>query len=205
MANTYRECITIKGRFIMLNKGIRILMFLTSYFPLFVIIMIKHYEQIEVFYVLIPIIIISSIGMWHVFKTLNKVGGSYEIGENKVAQGRIENTSKSTLEYFLTYVVPLLTFNLTEWKEFTIFGIVFFIIGVLYVKSDLIYMNPTLVLLRYNIYKLVLEDREVVVISKNNNRKSIQNPVIEIGNGVYYERRTRNTTNKEDRTLPSKR
>ncbi len=189
----------------MLTKGIRIMMFLTSYFPLFVIIMIKHSEQIEVFYVLIPIIVISSIALLHVFSTLNKISGSYKIGDSVVAKGRIENTSKATLEYFLTYVVPLLTFNLTEWKEFTIFGIVFFIIGVLYVKSDLIYMNPTLILLRFNIYKLVLDEREVVVISKNNNKKGIMNPVVEIGAGVYYERRTGNTTNEKDRSLPSER
>lgn len=189
----------------MLKKNVRILMFLTSYFPLFVIIMIKHFEQIEVFYVLIPIIVISSIGLMHIFSTLNKIGGSYTIGDSVVAKGRIENTSKSTLEYFLTYVVPLLAFNLTEWKEFTIFGIVFFIIGVLYVKSDLIYMNPTLILLRFNIYKVILDDREVVVISKNNNRKGILNRVIEIGGGVYYERQSAgDSTNEEDTPLPSK-
>ena len=187
----------------MLKNNIRILMFLTSYFPLFVIIMIKHYEQIEVFYVLIPIIVISSIGLLHVFSTLNKIGGSYTIGNNVVAKGRIENTSKATLEYFLTYVVPLLAFNLSGWQEFSIFGIVFFIIGVLYVKSDLIYMNPTLILLRFNIYKLVLDEREVVIISKNNNRKGIMNPVIEIGSGVYYERRTGNNTTEKDCSLPS--
>lgn len=165
---------------------------------MFVIIMIKHFEQVEVFYVLIPIIILSTIGLLHVFSTLNKIGGSYKIGDSLVAKGRIENTSKSSLEYFLTYVVPLLAFNLTEWKEFTIFGIVFFIIGVLYVKSDLIYMNPTLILLRFNIYKLVLDDREVVVISKSNNKKGILNPVVEIGGGVYYERKSGTDTNTDE-------
>lgn len=187
----------------MLKNNIRILLFLTSYLPLFVIIMIKHAEQHEVFYILVPIIIFSLIALGHVFYTLNKIGGSYEVNGSKVSKGRIENNSKATLEYFLTYVVPLLAFNLTEWKEYAIFGIVFFIIGVLYVKSDLIYMNPTLILLGFNIHKVVLDTGEIVVISKNNIRNGIKNPVIKIGSGVYYERKSTNSTDEENHPLSS--
>ncbi len=189
----------------MLTRYIRLLLFLSSYYPLFAIVMITHYEQIEVFYILIPTIALSTIELLRVFRKLNKIGGNYKVGNNDVSQGIIENTGKATLQYFLTYIVPLLAFNLTDWQEFVTFGIIFFIIGVLYIKSDLIYLNPTLLLLRFNIYKVRLGEREIVVISKNNNKNRITNPVIEIGAGVYFERGQPNTDSdtKKDTTFSS--
>jgi len=160
--------------------------------------MIRHYEQVEVFYILIPIIGITSIALLKVFSDLNKIGGRYE-----KLEGRIENTGKATLQYFLTYVIPFLAVEIFDWQDLATYGIIFVIIGILYIKSDLIYLNPTLLLLRYNIYKVVTAEREIVVISKNDNRKIISNPMIEIGSGVYFERKRQINSANSDSTQDS--
>lgn len=166
----------------MLNSNVRILLFLTSYFPLFVIIMIRHHQQVEVFYVLVPTIILTTAAMFKVFSSLNKTGGQYID-----SQARFENTGKHTLQYFLTYVIPFVVTEITKWEELATYGIIFFVIGALYIKSDLIYLNPTLLLLRYNIYKVITKEKEMVIITKHSNNNII-NPIVEIASGVYFER-----------------
>ncbi len=166
----------------MLNNNIRILLFLTSYFPLFAIIMIRHYQQIEVFYVLIPVILISLVVLFRIFSSLNKVAGMQISSKSK-----IENGGSYVLQYFLTYVIPFVTIEVLDWQNLATYGIIFFVIGVIYVKSDLIYLNPTLLLLGYNIYKVTTIDGEIVVITNNN--KFLNNPIIKIGAEVYFERK----------------
>ena len=166
----------------MLNNNVRILLFLTSYFPLFVIIMIRHYQQIEVFYVLIPVMVISSVALYRIFWSLNKIAGM-QIS----SKGKIENGGSYVLQYFLTYVIPFVTIEVLDWQSLATYGIIFFVIGVIYVKSDLIYLNPTLLLFGYKIYKVTTTDDEIVVITNNN--KLLNNPIIKIGAGVYYERK----------------
>ncbi len=166
----------------MLNNNVRILLFLTSYFPLFVIIMIRHYQQIEVFYVLIPIIVISSVALFRVFSSLNKI-----VGMPISSKSKIENSGSCILQYFLTYVIPFVTIEVLDWQNVATYGIIFFVIGVIYIKSDLIYLNPTLLLLGYKIYKVTTINDEIVVITNNN--KFLNNPIIKIGAGVYFERK----------------
>ena len=154
--------------------------------------MIRHYEQIEVFYVLLPVIGFVSFTLWRTFSTLSNIGGVY------VKNGKIEDTGKTILQYFLTYVIPFLVVDFFEWKNLITYGIIFFIIGILYVKSDLIYMNPTLILLRFNIYKVTTEDQEFVIISKNSKKHLLKNPVVEIGQGVFYGKQVNANTNYEE-------
>ena len=176
----------------MLSHYVRIMLYLSSYFPLFAILMIRHYEQEEIFYVLLPVIGFVSLTLWKTFSTLSTVGGVY------VKNGKIEDTGKMILQYFLTYIIPFLVVDFFEWQNLVTYGIIFFIIGVLYVKSDLIYMNPTLVLLRFNIFKVVTEDDEFVIISKCDKKDLLKNPVIKIGQGVYYGKEYKGNTNYEE-------
>lgn len=175
----------------MLKNNIRILLFLTSYFPLFGIIMILHYQTIEVFYILIPVIIISSIALIKVVLDLNKV-----VGKPINSKHKIENNGKDVLQYFLTYVIPFLALETLGWQNLAVYGIIFFIIGIIYVKSDLICLNPTLLLLGYNIYKVTTDDQEIVVITRNK-KNVINNPLIKIGAEVYFERK-QNSNHAQD-------
>ena len=151
--------------------------------------MIRHYEQVEVFYVLLPVIGFVSFTLWRTFSTLSNIGGVY------VKNGKIEDTGKMILQYFLTYVIPFLVVDFFDWQNLITYGIIFFIIGILYVKSDLIYMNPTLILLRFNIYKITTDDQEFVIISKNSRKQLLKNPVVEIGQGVFYGKQVKSDIN----------
>ncbi len=168
----------------MLKIPIRVLLFLSSYFPLYVIVMIREYKHVEIFYFFIPLMIVVSFGLWYTFSSLNRISGKY------IEKGKVEDTGDVSLLYFFTYVIPFLTVDFFKWQELATYGIIFFIIGIIYVKSQLIHMNPTLFLLRYNIFKITRDGDSIIVITKNDNSHVLSNPVIEIGQGVYYERST---------------
>ena len=108
---------------------------------------------------------------------------------------RIESSNNSILEYFVTY---LLTFTSSEFdlRNVIVFWFTLLIIGYLYIKNNMLYINPTLHLVyKYNIYKI--EDSNgisCVLLSKLNDyqinsyyKKEINaNPIYESLNENIY-------------------
>ncbi|MFD2288689.1 anti-phage protein KwaA [Pedobacter petrophilus] len=81
---------------------------------------------------------------------------------------RIENLNWEHLTFLVTYVIPFLSFNLNEDRNGLVFFIVLIIIGIIYIKTNMFYTNPTLALLGYHIYKLSTTNKEnIIIISKD--------------------------------------
>lgn len=78
----------------------------------------------------------------------------------------VEDKSNQFLEYIIAYIIPFLGFNLTNLSDLISLSILFVIIGFLYIKSDMIYMNPVLKLLNYNLYKIKDGKKTSIIISK---------------------------------------
>ena len=64
----------------------------------------------------------------------------------------IEKYNPAITEYVLVYILPFISTSIYDLKDLIIFLIIFFIIGTLQVKNDLVYTNPILYSLNYNIY-----------------------------------------------------
>ena len=81
---------------------------------------------------------------------------------------RIENLNWEHLTFLVTYVIPFLSFNLNEDRNGLVFFLVLIIIGIIYIKTNMFYTNPTLALLGYHIYKLSTTNKEsIIIISKD--------------------------------------
>ena len=80
----------------------------------------------------------------------------------------IENLNWEHLTFLVTYVIPFLSFNLNEDRNGLVFFLVLIIIGIIYIKTNMFYTNPTLALLGYHIYKLSTTNKEnIIIISKD--------------------------------------
>ncbi len=84
----------------------------------------------------------------------------------------IEDLSYEHLTFLTTYIIPLICFNLSSPRY--IFALVFllFVIGIIYVKTDKFYANPTLAILGYRLYKVKTLDLKggdinIVVMTKD--------------------------------------
>ncbi|EPE8671907.1 hypothetical protein ACSN5U_000551 [Staphylococcus pseudintermedius] len=150
---------------------LRITLFLSSYFPLYILLLIneaivhfnskksfiKYFDLIEILFVflLLLLITISIIGISCFI--IDKGNTTLSIPKNYETQG------DNVICYLMTYIVPLIT--VTEINTYTIIQNIFLfvIIGIIYVQQGLIYLNPTLALLNYKFYKT---DDNVIVLTK---------------------------------------
>ena len=77
---------------------------------------------------------------------------------------KIENMNWEHLTFLVTYVIPFLSFNFNEDRNGLVFFLILLIIGIIYVKTNMFYTNPTLALLGYHIYKLSTVNKENIII-----------------------------------------
>lgn len=154
----------------MLTKNDKWKLFLSSYLPLYILIIVKDYKFFEnmiinvfdfftgndvipssvglyqwCFFVGVLILVWISVYtiLWFVFVPSNK---------RYTVVGEFEKSGDSIISYIVTYVVPLLSMEIKNANSVLTNLILFALIGVLYVSQDLIYLNPILALLGYNFY-----------------------------------------------------
>jgi hypothetical protein len=84
-----------------------------------------------------------------------------------------ENIDYEHLTFLTTYIIPLVCFQFENFRYILTFIIILFVIGLIYIRTDLFYANPTLAILGFRIYKVSGEFRngevrkERILITKN--------------------------------------
>ncbi len=90
------------------------------------------------------------------------------------------------LTFLSTYIIPLITFNLNEPRSFIVVLVLLLMIGVIYIKSNLYYLNPTLLLFGYRVYKAKSDNKAVVLIIKGSiSNISEKMHYKDLGNNIY--------------------
>ncbi|SHH23417.1 hypothetical protein [Clostridium grantii] len=64
----------------------------------------------------------------------------------------LKRNNEKINEYILVYILPFITVNSNDFKALTMFLVIFIVIGIVSVRNDLVYVNPILYMLQYNIY-----------------------------------------------------
>lgn len=90
-----------------------------------------------------------------------------------------------------SYFLPLVSFSIAEkWQHFVVLIILFIIIGVIYIKSDIYFTNPTLSMLGYRVYRVkgqyLGEDVEKIIIIQSKLKKNDKISYIPIDDNTYY-------------------
>lgn len=71
-----------------------------------------------------------------------------------VTETHFTNVNSKVLSFLASYFIPLVSFSLgTTWRHFAVLWLFFVLIGIIYIKSDIYYCNPTLLLLGFKMYK----------------------------------------------------
>lgn len=130
-------------------------------------------------------------GTLYYFRFDYRVAGSKSIAARIV---KIEDVNYEHLTFLTTYIIPLICFNLTSFRYLLALGILLFVIGVIYVKTDKFYANPTLAVLGFRVYKVNLQTRlglveSVVVISKERLAEGDQVSRLGLDDKVYFVRK----------------
>lgn len=109
---------------------------------------------------------------------------------------KIEDVNYEHLTFLTTYIIPLICFNLTSTRYVFALAFLLVIIGVIYVKTDKFYANPTLAVLGYRLYKLTVKTRtsvkeNVIVITKDRLSEADQIRMLDLDEKVCFARITK--------------
>ncbi len=149
---------------------------------------------------IIPLICVIFVFMGFVFYGKFKyiIKGAKSLPEQIV---EIENINWEHLTFLVTYVVPLLSFDLdfdlSNDRNGLMFFLVLLIIGMIYVKTNMFYNNPTLAILGYHIYKAKTTNKNhIILISKDTLVEQNWIEYKHISDNIYFAIKSLNNGNK---------
>lgn len=133
---------------------LRLMLFLSSYFPLAVILFILYLKDQ-------PIVAWVSLGVglvglcWLLIYFFGYVPRVSPIADRvKERHGR----GGEVMGYIASYIVPFATISLDGWQQITALLIFLFMLGIVYINSDdMLRINPMLNILGYRLYEVSLE------------------------------------------------
>lgn len=149
---------------------VKIMMFLSSYFPLYIMILILYFEKYfdictnptarkTLFLLaLIVAIVISIISL-----LLCKSNGDKELNFQKV-----ERPDDTIISYIMTYIIPLLSIDVAKNSTIIVNFLLFIVIGYLYIRLNLVYLNPLWAMFGYVSYRIDEDKILITNISYNN-------------------------------------
>nr|WP_010677771.1 anti-phage protein KwaA [Bacillus timonensis] len=140
----------------------------------------------------IPIIALCFLifGILCVFRFKYKISGSEQ---TPIIINNIENKNYEHLTFLSTYIIPLIAFDLTKPKYLVVLSVLLLAIGIIYLKTNLFYSNPTLAILGYRIYKadakFRIENRtNIILISREDLGVNQRVSYRKIDENIYYVR-----------------
>lgn len=177
------------------------LMFISSYLPLYVLVIIINFPQITtlrfitspvstylflliiLFFMLISIVVLFYI----LFKKTNRT----------TPVGYYKKLDDNLISYIMTYLIPLLSIDIYNIYSITVNIILFLMIGLIYTKNDLVYLNPLFSLVGFYVYKT---DADIYIITKmkitqldNMREKGIEVGSLRLANDVHlYKKKPNN-------------
>jgi len=106
---------------------------------------------------------------------------------------KIESVNFEHLTFLATYVVPLISFDFGNSRQVIVLVLLLIIMGVIYLKTDLFYANPSLALLGFQIYKadgnFKNGTREgLILISRERLNQNQKVSYIRLDDRIYYVR-----------------
>jgi hypothetical protein len=103
----------------------------------------------------------------------------------------IESINYEHLTFLATYVVPLISFDFGSGRQMIVLALLLIVMGIIYIKTDLFYANPSLALLGFHIYRadgnFKIGDRDgIVLISREKLSEGQKVSYIKLDDRIYY-------------------
>ena len=159
----------------------KVLLFLSSYIPLSIILFIKNIDHFKVSVIILIVLIYTPLTIIKRYIDIPIKRGQANKDIKIISYNNIEN---QMLNYISGYIIPLIAFNndvITKegvnYKELLIVIILFSVIGYLYMKTNIYYINPVLSIF-YNIYSVNTERENGLILLLDRNKQIEINRVV---------------------------
>lgn len=164
---------------------VKILLFLSSYLPLFAILTLVSWSKNRTLsYVFVAVGVVSWVTL-AVYLRYARTKINPENLQIKSAQQR----DAEILSYIVTYLIPFMADFSKPPIELIALGVFFVVIGFLYVNSNMIHINPMLNLQGFHLFEVELTDgTSHAVLTKKRLRPGTTIQAVTIGEHIYLNR-----------------
>src|SRR6266446_3208384 len=131
------------------NISVRIVLFFSSYAPLFLIIAMRGWRDSP--YFALALVALSLVSVLVLFVFLRVSG---KLSPDRIRVDSVASRDGDSMSYIVTYLLPFLAVKLNDVTDVGSLGIVLLVIAVLYVNSNMIYTNPVLNIAGYHIFEI---------------------------------------------------
>jgi len=168
------------------NIVTRFLLFLSSYFPLalifFSLFVAKHR------WLAVAILFIGTCGLLGMYLYLRYAG---RLAPIQIKVAAVQRLDPEAMSYIVSYVIPFLAVPFGGWEQGVALSIFFLVLGVLYVNSNMIHINPMLNLTGYHLYEVTLENGGVhSLIAHRRVLRGATLYVVKLGEDILLEKNT---------------
>ncbi len=166
---------------------VRCMLFVSSYFPLALIFSIFLFDRQRSWAVIILLVGLSGLVIMLLYFLL--IAPRRAILHEKVAE--LQKRDGDVMSYIASYLIPFVAFPFNSWEQ--IAAIIVFMIALLvvYVNSNMIYINPMLNLIGYHLYEVTLEHSELshYLIIRDRIVRGERLHLVKIGESIFLGRR----------------
>ncbi|GEM_PF-3268343 len=143
----------------------KIFLFLSSYIPLFIILLLQYHENKFILFITIFIIILPILTLYKYIRNALD-----EETNNTIVIDKVYRKGSDSMNYIAGYIIPFLSLNsdiinnnkINTVNLLSIF-ILFFVLGNIYISNHLYYINPVLNLL-YNIDEIEDNNGDIIFL-----------------------------------------
>lgn len=147
----------------------KIMMYLSAFLPMFWLILIKDYATIlkdaiasEVPYsdlLSIQLFIVLGVVLLITIITIILISGNKNLSNDLVVATKVTNrTAEYYLGYFSLFILELFAFSFTDIVDIIVMSILLLLLGIVYVKNGLFFINPTMNIFRSFIFEVEFSD-----------------------------------------------
>lgn len=102
---------------------------------------------------------------------------------------KIEDNNTDHLSYLATYILPFAGLKFDSWQNTVSTIALFYVLGHIYIKTNLILTNPTLTFFGYSISKIdTTDDLSKIIIHKTRLEKSKEYNFIHLTHNIYIQK-----------------
>lgn len=182
-----------------MRKIIQILLFIISYAPLYLILFFQNlnddiykkgtYEfigfeeliKLNITSISFLLLIVVSISLYFVFFKIILKSASEKFTIAEVKSNNVEH-----LSYLATYILPFVGLKFDSWQSILATIALFYVLGHIYIKTNMILTNPTLTFFKYAISTTIDSNGKTkLIIHKGEIQKNIEINLIPLIENIY--------------------
>ena len=168
---------------------IRFMLFLSSYFPLALIFFVLYIVLYPVWAIVILALGLAGLAvlLLYFFRFAPRLGSFQE----KITG--MQRRDGDVMSYVASYLIPFVAIPFSGWQQTVALLLFIGVLGIVYVNSNMIQVNPMLNLFGYHLYEITVEKSQVPHSFITHNRVALGSVIhiIDIGDGIFLERRVR--------------